>query len=152
MYTCTIIIWLHVQVYHYLNACFMQHFVLVEEEEGEEEEEDKTSDIDMDSSVTSRISLSDSIASNELPFVIEGAIGGEGEGGGGGKRNKHDYEETDGAGYSSKRRASSMKFIKSRMTRQTSTSSATSAAGADSYWRPKALFKAHKMKLQVIQP
>ena len=128
----------------------MQHFVLVEEEEGEEEEEDKTSDIDMDASVTSRISLSDSTASNELPFVIEGAIGGGGEGGG--KRNKHDYEETDGAGFSGKRRASSVKFIKSRMTRQTSTSSSTSAAGADSYWRPKALFKAHKMKLQVIQP
>ena len=130
----------------------MQHFFLVEEEEGEEEEEDKTSDIDMDASVTSRISLSDSTASNELPFVIEGAIGGEGEGGGGGKRNKHDYEETDGAGFSGRRRASSVKFIKSRMTRQTSTSSSTSAAGADSYWRPKALFKAHKMKLQVIQP
>ena len=130
----------------------MQHFVLVEEEEGEEEEDDKTSDIDIDSSMTSGISLSDSIASNELPFVIEGAIGGEGGGGGGEKRNKHDYEETDGAGYSGKRRASSMKFIKSRMTRQTSTSSSTSTAGPDSYWRPKALFKAHKMKLQVIQP
>ena len=132
---------------------------LVEEEEEEEEEVDTVSPIDNDleASVTSHASLS-STSSDDLPFVIEGTmnnIGREGGGGGGGKKSKQDsFDDTDGPGGPGllKRRVSNMKLIKPRMSRQASTSSAISSTsvGPDSYWRPKALFKAHKMKIQVL--